>query len=194
MSRTTLGIDLSTKNIGVSVIVWKDYETKQVESVSLYALQLQNRNYDVLTLKELWKFFYEEIMLDTYDDIVIEIGNFGNPLMTQKFALLAGMIVCAVPHKNTKYVSPSTWFDRFSDDYKIPNKGSLKRNDRKKFSLLLLNDFLIKNKIQMNKRLTDDMSDAFWIAFYGNKCPSYFATKKHKIKEGNLKCKKKKTY
>lgn len=193
MSRTTLGIDLSTKNIGVSVIVWKDYETKQVEDVILDAIQLQNRNYDVLTIKELLNFFKTTNQW-TYDEIIIEIGNFGNPLMTQKFALLAGMVVCLVPHKNTKYVSPSTWFDRFSDDYKIPNKGSLKRNERKKFSLLLLNDFLIKNKIKTNKRLTDDMSDAFWIAFYGNKCPSYFATKKHKIKEGNLKCKKKKTY
>lgn len=200
MKTRRLGIDLTTKKSGFCFLEI-DESTNTIEKVELGGFELKNRNFDYLMIEELFGHIEMIIFLNGhYDEIYVEIGNFGNPLMTQKFAYVAGVICTHLYnfHKQhnfipeIKCVNPSAWFNHVLEMYGQTNKH-YKREDCKFISLQLCKNYLTHSGFYKNvEGINDDMSDAFWIAMFGHKCYSYFYSKQMKKKEGKVKSNDKK--
>lgn len=200
MKTRRLGIDLSTTKSGWC-FVEIDNETNNIENVELSIFELKNRNFDYLMIEELFEHIQSIIELNgIYDEIYIEIGNFGNPNTTQKFAYVAGIICTHLYnfHKQKgfiptiKCVNPSAWFNHVLELYGQTNKH-YKREDCKLISLQLCKNYLTHSGFYKNiKDISDDQADAFWIAMFGHKCYSYFYSKQQKKKEGKVKSNDKK--
>lgn len=168
-----VGIDLSTKNIGVAII-----KENQVQKVDVKVLC--NRSFDQSTILE-FKWYINWLSLFLPKDksnveVYIEIGNFGNPKMTQKFSLLLGIIKTLFWEQlglEVKPISNASWFVLLAKDNDIKVTNKLKREDRKKISVKLA-----KQCFHINED-NDDIADALWIAHYGNRCDNYFKEKEN---------------
>lgn len=195
MKTRRLGIDLSTTKSGWCCLEI-DIDTNTIEKIGIGGFNLKHRNFDYLMVAEL--FGQLEAIIDLngiYDEIYIEIGNFGNPNTTQKFAYVAG-IICGCLYSFyekqhflplIKCVSPSSWFNHVLELYGQTNKH-YKREECKTISLELCKNYLIHSGFHNEAvNINDDMSDAFWIAMFGNKCYSYFYSKEKRRKEGKVK-------
>lgn len=200
MKTRRLGIDLSTTKSGWC-FVEIDNETNNIEKAELGGFELKNRNFDYRMIEELYEHLEMIIYLNGhYDEIYIEIGNFGNPSTTQKFAYVAGIISTHLYnfHKQRdfipliKCVNPSAWFNHVLEMYGQTNKH-YKREDCKFISLQLCKNYLTHSGFYKNvEDIGDDQADAFWIAMFGHKCYSYFYSKQMKKKEGKVKSNDKK--
>lgn len=200
MKTRRLGIDLSTTKSGWC-FVEIDNETNNIEKAELGGFELKNRNFDYRMIEELYEHLEMIIFLNGhYDEIYIEIGNFGNPSTTQKFAYVAGIISTHLYnfHKQhnfiplIKCVNPSAWFNHVLEMYGQTNKH-YKREDCKFISLQLCKNYLTHSGFYKNvEDIGDDQADAFWIAMFGHKCYSYFYSKQMKKKEGKVKSNDKK--
>lgn len=176
MSQRVLGIDLSTKKIGICLL--EEKTPPRLGEVRMWTHNLKNRKFDKDTAKELF-----DMIPSGVSKIFVEIGNYGNAAMTQKFAYLAGML-----HKTDieiKCISPSSWFEMLLADFEPHLKANkVEREQRKKLSVQWCRIVLdVHSHPLKDSELTDDMTDAFWVAWYGKDAPDYFQTKKQKQKE-----------
>lgn len=165
-----IGIDLSLNSCGI--VAYND-EKKIIKYASTHHFLKRKLNLETdievhtligLILEKVGRNFNGEIAL------YIEIGNYGNARMTQKFGILAGMLIAEFTSqvannkkwfvRETKLITPNEWFARLFQDNKITDKhyNALTRDERKKISMKL-------SGLNQN-----DISDAYWIAIYGHKC------------------------
>lgn len=188
MTLRRLGIDLSSKISG-----WCFQEVDEDNNlikVEFGKFELTQRDFDHNTINEINSHIDKIIgLVGRFDQLFIEIGNFGNPSMTQKFSFIAGSVSTSVLKHNInieiKCVCPTAWFNALLNFYCQPIRPYA-RKERKTISTTLCKSYLINcpASVENITQLTDDQTDAFWIALFGEKCYSYFLTKDKKIKEG----------
>lgn len=165
-----IGIDLSWNSCGICVII---------DNKTIYAgvKTFIHRKLDVKTYQEC-KDLIEQIIHQTKSfsscfDLFIELGNYGNARMTQKFCGLASMLVAAFVERigsvntlfinESKIITPSQWFGFLLSDRDLdPSPQKWPREKKKELS----------KKLSGIKQ--DDVADAYWIAYYGNRCKPYY--------------------
>lgn len=168
-----IGIDLSMNSCGITII--NDLNNTIEYSTTHHFIK---RNMDLLTYQEckaLVEHLSEFTMKKTSGceiSVYIELGNYGNAAMTQKFGILAGMLITCFSERvakskyylhEAKMISPNEWFKKFVKDKKISKPyNQLTREQRKQLSML-------HSGIKQ-----DDISDAYWVAIYGDKCKGMY--------------------
>lgn len=157
-----IGIDLSLNSCGIAIL----NPSNRLIKGSTH--KFVHRKMNLLTQLECRK-----IVIDALEkqrgalSLYIEIGNYGNPLMTQKFGIMGGMIMSSFVEQisqtkkiwlsDIKLVSPNDWFRLLVQDKQIETSwSSLTREQRKQISM------------QYSAIKQDDISDAYWIAYYGH--------------------------
>ncbi len=178
-----IGIDLSTKKVGVGVFI--DGEEKQFMGFS-YTLK-NTPHWDNTLIEEMKAIIGNRPEIYSNFEVYIEVGNFGSPLVTQKFAFLAGIIWgllkeqgCEVVH----IVRPSDWFDSFIKRNKARQINRfMDRKNKKDLSIAELNNDIKSNKVSLVEETNlndEDIADAYMIARYGNTCMHAFWDKPKK--------------
>lgn len=183
MSRKILlGIDLSTTDIGVVAL-----EESSSEILAADEIKLPKYSFDYTTRKEtikricsclssiswpIWDSYGKEIETDLF----IEVSNFVSPKITQRFSRIAGMIEILVENYfnvvNVKHFNANEWRRLFVKDYfpEINNLINIRREEWKEKSINKLVEKEGKGFLRKDEVLTDNIADAYWIAFYGPKC------------------------
>lgn len=184
--KTCLGIDLSTKEIGVVIssqrvgfweIHWHQISTPKIDD---WYKQSQEIGKEIIK----WLDWVENLKKDC--PVYIEVGNFGSPLMTQKFAYLAGVLTTMFAqegYKEVRLIRPQDWFIQFikSDlglDMDIPRGRLTPREDRKKIITDAFTKELEATDCYVGSKMTQDIADAYFIAKHGEKCPHIYWDKK----------------
>lgn len=170
-----IGIDLSMNSCGIVVI--NEYSENRRSIIYSTTHHFIKRNMDLQTqleCKAIIDIIMEQIRQKPTHSVglYIELGNYGNAAMTQKFGVLAGMIMSCLTEKiaksryhldDAKLISPNEWFKRFVKEKKIEKPyNQLTREQRKQLSM------------QHSGIKQDDISDAYWIAVYGGKCKGMY--------------------
>lgn len=175
----TIGIDLSTKKVGVVVLSDKtrDRKIKDKRTIDfggwekLYQEIKENPNYYFdwyfKYIQELFPYKYcHNLSTNEVNEVkwmlVIELANFSNPSMTQKFAFIAGALISyfhkKIKNLEFKVVNANEWFQHLIKDNPNILKGKswtkIKREERKKISTKLA------------KIKDDNQADAYWLAYY----------------------------
>lgn len=186
-----IGIDLATRKIGVAVFI--DGADKQVLGFS-YELKNTN-NWDKSFIEELEMIIGDKPEFYKNFEVYIEVGNFGSPLMTQKFACIAG-IIWGLLHKQgcevVHIIRPADWFNAFikrnNHRFEIKDK-QMERKDKKPLVIReIVKDIesgevrIADPKLCTQDLADDDIADAYLIARYGNTCMHAFWDKPHKEK------------
>lgn len=184
MKKIYIGIDLATKMTGFSVvaknpeissylfhktgeIMFADWPV-DITGIKYYQQRvalLIKRIRDILT----WNIFeYNPVPIE----ISMELSNFSNPKLTQRFAKVAGIIETQFLKENyandivaIKYFNANEWFKYFAKNLGISNYVDLSREERKKLSI---NEYAKR----FNIKKSDNETDAFWIAYYSELCVS----------------------
>lgn len=182
-----IGIDLATKEIGVAVYI--DGEHKQFMGFQVSLKKAVDWNKDLF--EELKQIVGEGDLYRNFE-IYIEVGNFGSPLVTQKFAYVAGMLAAMFYEKGCEVVHlvrPSDWFKALTKskpdkDYHTMNNNQLTRNIRKQISIAALLEDIAHDVMCISdiKDITNDIADAYFVAKFGNRCMHAFWDKNHKEK------------
>lgn len=174
-----VGIDLSTQIIGVAIVL-KPNETR------LWEVHLQHwdsafstiiTNHKILKemvneIKDKINYIRNEFDIEDYKiEIGIELSNFSNAKLTQRFSKYFGIIetylLNSLPKiKLIKGFNANEWFQHLYKDMNIKEPFTkLERQTRK----LLAQDFT-KQVLKLDSCVSEDMSDAFCIAWYSHKC------------------------
>lgn len=169
-----IGIDLSLNSCGIVAI---DENNKIVDN-RIYSFV--HRKMDIRTYIEVKKVLddlFENIIKKGWSQLVscyIELGNYGNAAMTQKFACVASMFVAALTERSNvknktfsieevKFITPNEWFIKLLKYYgENSNIANWTRPKKKEFSK------------QKSKIWQDDLADAYWIAYFGKDCKDFF--------------------
>lgn len=173
----SIGFDLSLNSCGIAVI---DTKTKKLFRGDVYYFVKRQMDFDtLLECKQLVQRIFDWFPSKTNIEInvYIEMGNFGNPRTTQKFANLAGILLGAfgavfemnkynkIMLNDFKVISPNGWFKEFSSD-KLKNIekswAELTRAERKEYSK------------KYSGIRQDDLADAYWLAYYGKDAKGYY--------------------
>lgn len=188
MKTINIGIDLSTTKIGVAICVFNEniftIQETQEYILPVWGIEIRdyaNMNYEIFKIisdiKKLIEkyshnpYFPEFKPEDCSVNVGIELSNFSNPKLTQRFSRLAGIFQCyMISNANRfnldtlKFFNANEWFYHFAKKYNISNFTALKREERKKLSIEKYNEFTNSNTDNDNK------SDSFWIAYFLQKC------------------------
>lgn len=165
-----VGIDLSTTKTGIVAI--REYNLKKVERIVIDNTNIKSipniyTNFKVAlkNLNENWKFGANvEVMVG------IEISNFKNAKLTQKFSMYAGMIIAIL---NELGITNIKWFNSNQWQYLIGCIPSDERDVRKKKARKFV------EKSQNCKDWTQDEIDAYCIAYH---LESLISTEQSEIK------------
>lgn len=166
-----IGIDLAMNSCGICIY---DDKKQNILYSSTHHFIKRNMNFQTqLECKALVELLLEKIP-PAVDKVgmYIEIGNYGNARMTQKFGILSGMIIATLIEllakktrkiylTETKLITPNEWFSKLVSDKKNlidKHYNQLSRDERKKISM------------DASGLRQNDISDAYWIAYYGDKC------------------------
>lgn len=177
-----IGIDLSTTKTGITYIVEIENIKKLFSDTFIYDFSQSNKslfekvNYlTTLTTAYIFKKIKDRVIENGIIEnfkLGIEVSNFGNPELTQKFSRLAGMIeygfhqIFSNSKVETKIFNSNEWYKHLNNDF-IYDKNWINhsRDKRKHYSV-----YLYKKIIDSSREITDDMSDSYWIANYFDKC------------------------
>lgn len=177
-SNLKIGIDVSFESCGIVVIDAQDnivftkiHRFKDRELT--YQTYLECSSAVDTTLKELTPALTNKQL--NYFDIYLETSSHGNSLIMQKFCGLTTMLMATFISKidqlknkpgkikEIRIVNSTEWFGILLKEHNIPYKlGEWTRDKKKGLSK------------QLSKIGIDDLSDAYWIAKYGNRCKNLF--------------------
>lgn len=177
-NRIIISIDLSSRINGVCI--FKGERLVKMDIVNLCGWEfIKKSNYqNVYKMIESIKKCVNKLQNENekYElHVVIELSNFKNPLLTNRFHFITGMIICGLLDANIsttfKLVNNNEWFQHFWNQYgdNTCSYINVPREQRKALSKqmwLLKNDF---NKEQMEQEYgagCEDLGDAFWMGHY----------------------------
>lgn len=168
-----IGIDLALNSCGICVI---DDNNKVLWCDTHQFIKRDMNLHTEMECRKLVEKILDKAKTKTIEpmEVYIEIGNYGNARMTQKFGILAGMLIGSLIGviamtktkfylMETKLITPNEWFSKFIKDVQKKESidkhyNQLTREDRKRLS------------IKYSGLKQDDTSDAYWIAYYGKEC------------------------
>lgn len=177
-----IGIDLSTRKTGIAIL--KNNILVDCFSVELpkYSLYMKTNSVVHRTFARLANYIHK-LTGDNEISFYIEVANFtNNGTLGVKFGRYLGIletyILCAWKWKNIKeikYFNANEWFNLLMGATELSTKrkilgeraflplNQLTRAERKRLSIEL-------RISPSNKVYDDNQADAYWIAFYGDKC------------------------
>lgn len=171
-----IGIDLSTNLTGVNVInhnkkqlFWMEYDFQGFKELDRESY-LNIRDFFTKLMNGIaeWEKNYHEKEFK----VIIEVGNFSNAKLNQRFSKLAGIISWLFFEKfnhfmvTVKECNANEWFRHFNKDFvKESSWTKLSREQRKKLSVDHYNKV---NYFQPTN--SDNVADSYWIAYYFDKC------------------------
>ena len=185
-SKWVLGIDVSTSHIGFCLLrKWKyggdepkvEY-TKDLE-LPKYSIDWVDKEIVLSNMKDVVEEIFHKIWIHTdvnettYVNIIVELANFSNPKITQRFAEYTGMLVALIYSwpkypagkyfsriVKLKYAAANDWFKEFAKEFGFTNWAQWPRTRRKEVSI---KHFPKDVKVE---KLTDNITDAYWLAKY----------------------------
>lgn len=177
-----IGIDLSTRNTGIAIL-------KNNILVDCFSVEFPKYSFDMKINKEIHRRwartvnYIHKLVGDNETSFYVEIANFtNNGTLGVKFGRYLGIletyILCAWKWEHIKEIkifNANEWFNLMLANSELETKrkiigdrvvlptNQLTRTERKKLSMGLM--------ISPSNKITDDnQADAYWIAFYGDKC------------------------
>lgn len=177
-----IGIDLSTRNTGIAIL-------KNNILVDCFSVELPKYGFEMSTNSQVHRAFarlanyIHKLTGDNEISFYVEIANFtDNGTLGVKFGRYLGIletyILCAWKWEHIKEIktfNANEWFNLLMGKSELSAKrkligdrcllpiNQLTRTERKKLSMGLI-------IAPSSKITTDDVADAYWIAFYGDKC------------------------
>lgn len=209
-----IGFDLATTTTGVAVVLEK---TREEQLPFCFELdfggweQIQKQGFKINQLNS----FIDDVCLAAKINqasvcVVIELSNFSNPELTQKFAFIAGMIIQQFNNsfKGTcihfKLVNANSWFQIVYSALEVddaPKFNKLTRQERKQWSIQAANDLIdydpdieldnriigLENWTKKHRPTTDNESDALLMCLYFWKLTDTYQNKAIKKAQKRLK-------
>lgn len=159
MNKWVIGIDLSTTITGVAIL-------KNEQLVKTFAVAFDN--FDEKNLYNNVLRLVKEIKLNIWllpDDSYytgIEVANFSNPKLTQRFSIYAGMIIALMSQILKEFNAEFKMFNANAWQLKIPQiQYNTLRKDRK----LITKNLMIKT-FNVKSTLNEDEYDALAITYF----------------------------
>lgn len=202
-----IAVDLSTTSTGITYFINGEIKQSLINGISWEKLKNSSFQQILTPFSEYEKgIFWEFSNRDITPMLVIELSNFSNPLLTQRFSILAGIIISSFVsyfgfNTTIKLINANEWFNHFYNDKCIDYIKcndiaftSLKREQRKKLSIDKFKQTLQPNQLfsfnQWDIGTQSDLADSYWIAYYSDKVIDTFdkskAIKKAKDTEQKL--------
>lgn len=177
-----IGIDLSTRNTGIAIL-------KNNILVDCFSVELPKYGFEMSTNSQVHRAFarlanyIHKLTGDNEISFYVEIANFtNNGTLGVKFGRYLGIletyILCAWKWEHIKEIktfNANEWFNLLMGATELSAKrkilgdrallplNQLTRAERKRLSIEL--------RISPSNKISDDnQADAYWIAFYGDKC------------------------
>lgn len=159
MNKWVIGIDLSTTITGVAIL-------RNEQIIKTFAVAFDNFNEKNLynNVIRLIKEINLNVWLLADDDyyIGIEVANFSNPKLTQRFSIYAGMIIALMSQVLRDFNAEFKMFNANAWQLKIPQiQYNTLRKDRK----LITKNLMIKT-FNIKSNLNEDEYDALAIAYF----------------------------
>lgn len=151
-----IGIDLSTTKTGI--VVLRSYN-KNIDRLLIDNTNIKNINYVYTNFKIQLKSLVESLRSGIATDIIvgIELSNYKNPKLTQKFSMYAGLIIAIL---NDLGINNIKWFNSNQWQYLIGCKVNDERETRKAKARKFVEQF------QKCKDWEQDEVDAYCIAYH----------------------------
>lgn len=152
-----IGIDLSTTKTGIIAI--REYDLNKIDRVLIDNTDIKNMHNVYTNFKTHLKSLSEKLKFGANPEIMvgIEISNYKNAKLTQKFSMYAGLIIAILDELGITNVK---WFNSNQWQYLIGCKSSDERNIRKEKARKFVKQFHNCEKWEQ------DEVDAFCIAYH----------------------------
>lgn len=155
-----VGLDLATRKIGIAIL---DQDNKLFLKDKLDLLEWEDKNIipNIATIDS----FVKSLKINQPFIVGIEVANFKNPQITQRFSYYAGVF--------TK--SFHNWYPEEFQELKLFNANAwqflvgCKPNDERATRKAIARDFARDNCFEYNDEWTEDECDAYCISFLLNK-------------------------
>lgn len=187
-----VGIDLAISSSGIAI--FKNYELEIIQGVRLPKFENTKEWYE--NAQKAWYRAFNDTLYQIAHrclvkekpieiNVKMELSNFSNPKVTQRFAFLAGMIYSSICNlfkyaqkvkTNLYMLNANTWFEQFNEIFvKEKNWTHIPREKRKELSIeeykKYFKSFYKNKELQeqfetLSKDEQSDIADAFWIGFF----------------------------
>lgn len=170
----SIGIDLATSLVGLVLI--NEDKVLYYKEINLpkYSFEEQTRSLTYALFGNEFQKIKECINWNEPNriDLFIEVSNFSNPKLTQRFSRLAGIVefiaTCQLEWiKEVKHFNANEWRRLFMKDNCRLNGKPINSIDREAWKSESIREF---KKLTSIETSSDNIADAYFIAKYGSKC------------------------